>query len=104
MLEETGCTITVSEEFGKIIEYRDSAEFGFENSLKQISYCYYGSITNKSENFALTESEIAEGFQLQWHSLSDAISILEVDSPSNLEGEFIQKRDLRFLKQAQPKD
>lgn len=100
MLEETGCSIVVSGEVGKIIEYRDGKQFGFESSLKQISYCYYENITNKSENFALTESEIAEGYQLQWHTLSDAISLLENDLPKNLEGKFIQERDLKFLKQA----
>lgn len=93
-LEEVGSEIEVIGEIGKIIEYRSKFD------LKQTSYCYYGKVIFKwAPDF--TESEINEGFQIIWLSLSEAIVKIENDIPENYEGTFIQKRDLEFLKQTE---
>lgn len=90
-LEEVGAEIEIKGEVGKIVEYRT------KYNLKQISYCYYGKIISKGKsNF--TQKEIDEKFSIKWISLNEAISKIENDKPSNYEGEFIQKRDLEFLK------
>ncbi len=45
--------------------------------------------------------ELAEGmFEVKAKSIDDAIDLLSQDKPNNLEGQFIQKRDLAFLKAA----
>ena len=47
-----------------------------------------------------TSGELAEGFELVWLSLDDAVAKLKKDKPLNYEGKFIQERDLRFLEEA----
>lgn len=98
VLEETGCTIEVKGEVGKIVEYRSAVNFNWKWNLKQISYCYFGKITSKGDAPDFTEEELSEGFQLVWRLLEKAITIIENDKPKNYEGSFIQRRDLAFLK------
>jgi len=91
--EETGCKVDITREVGKITEYRSKFK------MFQTSYCYIGKITKKGvPNFE--KGEMNEGFKLIWVSLSEAILQLYRDRPSNYEGKFIQKRDLRFLEEA----
>ncbi|MFA5163490.1 MAG: NUDIX domain-containing protein [Patescibacteria group bacterium] len=91
--EETGCQAEITGELGKIIEFRSRWK------LKQTSYCYLGKITSQGKpNF--TEKETLEGFKLVWLELDQAISQMEKERPDNYEGNFIQKRDLAFLKKA----
>ena len=88
--EETGCEIEVTGEVGQIEEYRSRF------NLKQTSYCYLGKIVSKGEP-DFTPKELQDGFQVLWVSISEAISKIENDKPDN----FIQERDLAFLKKAQ---
>lgn len=92
VLEETGCTLKVTNEVGKIIEYRSRFK------LKQISYCYLGKITVKGKP-GFTKEELSEGFKIVWLSLDEAISKIKNDRSQNYEGDFIQKRDLAFLEE-----
>lgn len=90
--EETGCTVKITDEIGEIIEYRS------EFNLKQISYCYYGTILTKGEP-SFTEKEIAAGFEIAWMSIDDAIGALEnADPGQDYQGAFIKQRDLEILK------
>lgn len=91
-LEETGSQIKINGEIGKIIEFRSKW------NLKQISYCYYGKIISKGKP-GFTQKELNQGFKVIWLSLNDAIKKIKNDTPENYEGCFIQKRDLRFLKE-----
>ena len=91
--EETGSKIEIESEVGMIIEFRS------EWNLKQTSYCFLGRIIAKGEP-SFTEEELSAGFEIKWMSLDDAIKQLENDIPSNYEGNFIQERDLEFLKSA----
>lgn len=95
-MEEVGSEIEVTDEVGKIIEYRS------KYNLKQISYCYLGKIISKG-NPKFTEEELNCGFKLVWLFLDEAISKIESDKPINYEGAFIQQRDLEFLKKAKQK-
>lgn len=93
VLEETGSAIEITGEVGKIVEFRS----GF--NLLQTSYCYLGKVTSKGQ-LEFTEDEVSHGFQLVWLPLDEAINIIANDTPTDYEGSFIQKRDLRFLQKA----
>ena len=96
MLEETGCNVEIDGEIGMVTEFRPF----FEN-LFQISYCFLGRVINKKGTSDLEQSEIDEGLELTWVGLPEAIDILKTDKPTNHEGEFILKRDLAFLEEAE---
>lgn len=98
LLEEVGCECKVGEEIGEVIEYRDYDDDG----LKQISYCYLANQVGDQVEPSLEEGELAEGMvQVKAAGIDEAIELLENDKPDNLEGKFIQKRDLAILKKAQ---
>ena len=91
--EEVGSEIEITDELGKIIEYRS------EWNLKQTSYCYLGKIVRKGKP-KFTKEERNNGFELKWVSLEEAIEKVTNDTTSDYEGVFIQQRDLTFLKKA----
>ena len=100
LLEEVGCTADISDDLGTITEYRKTPWHGLEN-MKQISYCYIARQTGEQQEAALEESELEEGMiEVKADSIAAAIELLKNDQPDNLEGKFIQKRDLTFLRQA----
>jgi len=97
LLEEVGCEAEVVGELGSVIEYRDYDDGG----LKQTSYCYLARQIGVQQAPKLEEGEVAEGLQdVTASSLDEAIKLLERDEPDNLEGKFIQRRDLAFLQAA----
>lgn len=91
--EEIGCEIKVLGEVGRIIEFRSNWR------LKQTSYCYFGKITKKGEP-DFTEDELKLGFEVVWLPIDEAIAAIENDKTNDYDGQFIQKRDLTFLKKA----
>jgi 8-oxo-dGTP pyrophosphatase MutT (NUDIX family) len=93
VLEETGSTVEITGEVGKIVEFRSKF------NLLQTSYCYVGKVTSKGKP-ELTEDEISHGFQLVWLPLDEAIKTIANDKPTDYVGSFIQKRDLLFLQKA----
>lgn len=96
LLEEVGCRAKIQHELGQITEYRK-----FLSSQKQISYCYTATQVDVQQDSALEEGELEEGMiEVKAKNLTDAIRILKADTPDNLEGQFIQKRDLAFLEAA----
>lgn len=97
LMEEVGCKAEVTVELGTVIEYRDYDDGG----LEQTSYCYLAKQVGQQVESALEEGELAEEmFEVKVKSIDDAITLLSQDKPDNLEGKFIQKRDLAFLKSA----
>ena len=96
--EEVGCEIKVSGEVGEIIEYRLDKGSKSKYKLKQVSYCYYGEITKKGKP-SFTKKELANGFQIKWFILEDALTALKNDKPKTYTGNFIQQRDLKFLEE-----
>jgi len=97
LLEEVGCKAEVIAELGTVIEYRNYDDGG----LEQTSYCYLARQTGDQVASALEDGELAEGMvEVKAKNIDEAISLLTNDKPDNLEGKFIQKRDLAFLKAA----
>ena len=95
LLEEIGCPAKVKKEVGEIVEYRN------DENMHQTSYCYIAEQTGALGETALEEGEIEEGAEtVIAENLNEAISLLENDRPTSYEGHFIQKRDLRFLREA----
>lgn len=91
--EETGCEIVITGEIGEVLECRM-----FQN-LEQLSYCYLGAVTRRGTT-SYTAEEAADGFQIVWLTLDGAIELLGHDQPGNVEGGFIRRRDLAFLREA----
>jgi 8-oxo-dGTP diphosphatase len=94
VFEEAGSKIQILEKLGKIIEYRNRW------NILQTSYCYIAKALGKPIQPVFTKKEKNSGFQLQWVSLDQAISLSKSDRPEDYEGKFIQLRELEFLKQA----
>ncbi|MET1033338.1 MAG: NUDIX domain-containing protein [Candidatus Saccharimonadales bacterium] len=97
LMEEVGCEADILAELGVIIELREYEE----NGLEQISYCFLARQIGNQQASALEEGEIEEGLlEVKAKSIDEAISLLEQDKPDNIEGKFIQKRDVYFLRAA----
>jgi len=98
LMEEVGCKAEVLAELGSIVEFRDYDDGG----LRQTSYCYLARQIGQQQASALEEGELDEGmFEVKAQDIDAAIALLSNDTPDNLEGQFIQKRDLYILQAAQ---
>lgn len=91
VMEEVGCKISNTKQYGKIIEYKD------QFNLKQVSYVLTGEVVGEIGSNNLEQSEIDEGFELKWLPKENVIEIMSNSKPSNYEGQFIVKRDLYIL-------
>ncbi len=97
LMEEVGCRAEIIAELGSVLEYRRYDDGG----LKQTSYCYLAKQVGEQVEASLESGEIEEGLtEVKASSIDDAIALLEKDEPDNLEGKFIQERDLIFLREA----
>lgn len=95
LLEEIGCRAEVAAELGKIIEYRD------EWDMKQTSYCYLAKQVGEAGQPDFTEKELSEGFAVVWaKDITEAINLLQQDTPEDYGGKFIRERDITFLRAA----
>ena len=97
LMEEVGCKAEIVAELGTVTEYRNYDDGG----LEQTSYCYLANQAGDQMNSALEEGELEEGmFEVKTQNIDEAIRLLTNDKPDNLEGKFIQRRDITFLKAA----
>jgi 8-oxo-dGTP diphosphatase len=97
LMEEVGCKAEIIAELGTVLEYRNYEDGG----LEQTSYCYLAKQTGEQVESALEEGELEEGmFEVKAKNIDEAINLLTNDKPDNLEGLFIQRRDIAFLKAA----
>ena len=95
LMEEVGCKAEIVTELGTILEYRD------DEQLTQTSYCFLARQVGEQAPSSLEKGELEEGmFEVKANSLDEAIATLEQDQPDNVEGKFIQKRDLCILRAA----
>jgi 8-oxo-dGTP pyrophosphatase MutT (NUDIX family) len=93
--EEIGCAVEVTSEIGTIEEYRN--RFG----LHQLSYCFVAKVIGEKGLAHPEESEIADGCDIVWLSLDEAIGVLASElNVQDYEGKFIQVRDLFILQEA----
>lgn len=103
VFEETGYNIIIDSYVGTIEEYKTLDNF------KQISHIYISHVVDKVKTPCYTVQEIAEGSELLWLNLSDALNIIK-DCENNLVGskydgnmsiyhtKFIVRRDYEILK------
>lgn len=94
VLEETGTQIAILDEVGLTIEYRD------HHNLLQLSYCYLAKTIGQLSGPRFDDGELADGFQLMWVDLDEAIALLSKDDTTDKNGKFIKIRDLAILKEA----
>lgn len=90
--EEIGCRAEVTDEIGEIIEHR------IQHNLFQINHIYLAKLLGEKGEPDFTGEEIADGFEIKWLSLPDAIKALENDNTDDYQGKFIKIRDLTALK------
>ena len=70
LLEEIGCLVENIRELGIIEEYRNDLK------LHQVSYCFIADLVGEKGETNLEEGKIADGFEPEWMSLSDATRTL----------------------------
>jgi 8-oxo-dGTP diphosphatase len=93
--EEIGCDITDIRELGTIEEYVN------EVAKHQTSYGFVATVVGEKGAVALTEKELAEGFETIWIDIDEAITKLENQIPTgSYSSKFIATRDLTFLQLA----
>jgi 8-oxo-dGTP diphosphatase len=97
LLEEVGCSAQIIAELGSVVEFR----YYDDDGLRQTSYCYLAKQIGEQQASALEEGELDEGmFEVKVKDIDAAIELLSNDTPDNVEGKFIQKRDLYILQAA----
>ncbi|MDD2807516.1 MAG: NUDIX domain-containing protein [Patescibacteria group bacterium] len=90
-LEEIGCDIIVGQEVGAIIEIRTKLSF------KQESFCFLAKVAGPKRPPKFDPEEIAEGLELKWVAIDEAIKLIKGDKSLSYRGKFIRDRDLTFL-------
>lgn len=94
-LEEIGCNISVRDEVGEILEFRN------EELLKQTSYCFIAQLDGEKGNPDFEQGEVDDGFEPIWVSLDKAIELIKNSKPTVYNGHFIVARDQVFLETVQ---
>lgn len=97
ILEETGCKCKINDYGGVIIEYRD------EFKLVQLSYVFFAEVVGEPGEVHFEESEIEEGFVLEWVPIEKIEEVIGNDKPSNYEGGLINRRDKEIINFYKPK-
>jgi 8-oxo-dGTP diphosphatase len=92
--EEAGVEIEDLKELGLIVEIKKA------DAMIQNSYCYTAHVVGKKNPAQLTESEKAQGFELLWVDIDEAICLVENDGYLKMVGKYIRERELTILKQA----
>jgi len=94
ILEESGCKGDVTHEVGMVIEHRSNI------NLKQTNYCFIANLVGKKGQPEFTKKEQAEGFELVWISIDEALKRFAMDQPIEYSAKFQQHRDNFFLNEA----
>lgn len=96
LMEEVGCEAEILHEVGEVVEYRDYEQ------MTQTSYCFVArQVGDKVEN-SMEEDELAKGMtEIKADSIEHAVQLLEADTPGDIGEEFMRRRDLGFLREAQ---
>ncbi len=94
-LEECGCTVAIDGEVGMTIEYRT------KYNVKQESFCYLAHVVGPKGTPQFTEEELADGFQILWVPLNEAIQLAQDANTEAYEGTFIVPRELVLLREAE---
>ena len=92
--EEVGSRIRIGRHLGYITEYKSRFP------EHQTSTCFLATESKEGEP-SYTEDEQRDGFRVEWYPLKEAIGLLKKENPTDYQGRFIVKRDLRFLQEAE---
>ena len=90
VLEETGCSCGSITELGMVKENRAHAEY------TQISY-YYVVEADSVGVPHFTEEETNSGTELQWHTLSEMIKLINELQPTTYQQQYLKARDVAAL-------
>jgi 8-oxo-dGTP pyrophosphatase MutT (NUDIX family) len=93
-LEEIGCEIAVENEIGMTIEYRSKFQ------VRQESYCFLARVVGEKGAPNFKEGEVADGFQVIWISMDEAIRLVEISNTEDYQSGFIVPRELVLLREA----
>ena len=104
MQEETGCNCEMICHLGTIEENSQTYDWW------GVSECFMAKVRGKKGQPSLTEIELEEGTQVQWHSLQDALGLIsnqDINRMPNVENEknkaimtMITQRDITILNEA----
>lgn len=92
VLEETGCTCETIEEIGCVYENRAHCNY------TQYSYYYFVKAGNDIQDQRLTDIEIQNKTEVQWHPLEKVIDLIFNQNPSTNQQKYLQARDIAALK------
>jgi len=93
ILEETGCKCEIIDELGYISESRALDDF------TQISNYYIARIVGEKGVPQMTQAEIEEQTQVQWHTPQKALNIILNEKPHVYQEKYIQYRDKLVLEE-----
>lgn len=92
ILEETGCTCGKISELGIVKENRAQADY------TQCSY-YYVVEADSVGVPHFTNEEISSGTELQWHTLSEMIKLINDIQPKTYQQQYLKARDVAALEE-----
>lgn len=91
--EEVGCTATIGDCLGTVIEYRE------KHNLIQIGYCFVADLIEFTSEPELEKEEVASGLTTLWETPESAARLMENDSSKIYQAPFIRERELAFLRE-----
>ncbi len=91
--EEVGCTATIGECLGTVIEYRE------KHNLIQIGYCFVADLIEFVGEPELEKEEMASELTMLWTTPEEAIRLMESDTSKVYQAPFIRERELAFLRE-----
>jgi GrpB-like predicted nucleotidyltransferase (UPF0157 family)/ADP-ribose pyrophosphatase YjhB (NUDIX family) len=93
ILEETGCDCQIDDESLNLVTH----EWRGKWQLFQISHVFTAHVIGEPRKLTLTESEISRGFSLKWVPFAKIDSLLDQDSTTEYESQFITRRDRAII-------
>ena len=92
ILEETGCTCGKISELGIVKENRAKADY------TQCSF-YYVVEVDSTGALQFTDAEKNNKTELQWHTLSEVITLINEFQPTTYQQQYLKARDVAALKE-----
>lgn len=93
ILEETGCLCDDIKELGYVSENR------FHCDYTQISYYFIVATSGTTQKTQMTEDEIINNTETQWHILEDMITLISSPVHDTNQRKFLQARDVAAIKE-----
>lgn len=89
--EETGCSCDTITELGYVSENR------FHCDYTQISYYFMVEAKSTSGNMRLTQDEITNSTEVQWHTLDNMVELIYSPIHDTTQRKFLQARDVAAI-------